>query len=187
LNKIRTVIAAATNRIVVLLLILSLAPLLICSSLAYPQPYDEYQVKAAFLNKLLIFVRWPEAVQESDRIIVGVLGANPFKAHTRDIEGPNVRGKRVIVKQILTVREARQCHLVFIGSSEKDRLSYILSALSSSPVLTVSDSDGWVKQGVMINFYVEQGMIRFEVNIDAAKNAGLAVSSQLLKLARIQR
>jgi hypothetical protein len=187
LNKIRTVIAATTNRIVVLLLILSLAPLLIGSSLAYPQQYDEYQVKAAFLNKLLMFVKWPEPMQESDRIIIGVLGANPFKAHIRDVEGQSVRGKRVIVKQILTVREARQCHLVFIGSSEKDRLGYILSALSSSPVLTVSDSDGWAKQGVMINFYVEQGMIRFEVNIDVAKNAGLTVSSQLLKLARIQR
>lgn len=170
-----------------LLLVLSLAPLLICSSLAYPQPYDEYQVKAAFLNKLLMFVKWPESVQESDQIVIGILGANPFKPYAKDIEGQSVRGKRVMAKQIFTVREARQCHLVFIGSSEKDRLGYILSALASSPVLTVSDSDGWAKQGVMMNFYMEQGMVRFEVNIEAAKHAGLTVSSQLLKLARIQR
>lgn len=183
----RTVVGQITKQMIFLLLVLSLAPVLICSSLAHPQPYDEYQVKAAFLNKLLMFVKWPEAMQESDRIIIGVLGTNPFKTYGRDIEGQNVRGKRVIAKQILTVREARQCHLVFIGSSEKDRLSYILSALSSSPVLTVSDSEGWAKHGVMINFYVEQGNIRFEVNVDATKNAGLSVSSQLLKLARIQR
>lgn len=179
--------AVATNRIIPWLLILSLAPLLICSSLAYPQPYDEYQVKALFLNKIPIFVKWPDSVQGSEEIIIGLLGANPFKPYERYIERQNVKGKRVIVKQILTVREARQCHLVFIGSSERDRLSYIISTLSSSPVLTVSDSDGWAKQGIMINFYLEQGMVRLEVNVDAVKNAGLTVSSQLLKLARIQR
>jgi hypothetical protein len=173
--------------VVSLVLLLLLAPLLIGHSPAYPQPYDEYQVKAAFLNKLPVFVKWPEPLQESDRIVIGVLGTTSFKAYTRDIEGQSVRGKRVVVKQIMTAREAKQCHLVFIGPSEKDRLSYILSVLSSSPVLTVSDSDGWSKQGVMVNFYVEHGSIRFEVNVDAVKLAGLAVSSQFLKLARIQR
>jgi hypothetical protein len=187
LSKPPTVIVGVINRIVVSLLVLSLASLLICDHLAYPQPYDEYQVKAVFLNKLPVFIKWPEPIQESDQIVIGVLGANPFKAYTKDIEGQSVRGKRVIVKQIMTPREAKQCHVVFIGPSEKDRLSYILSTLSSSSVLTVSDSEGWSKQGVMINFYVEHGSIRFEVNMDAAKSAGLAVSSQLLKLARIQR
>lgn len=184
MGKVRAVIATSANRIVMaLLLLLLLGQVLI----AYPQPYDEHQVKAAFLNKLPVFVKWPEPLRESDQIIIGVLGANPFKAYMKDIEGQSVRGKRVVVKQIMTAREARQCHLVFIGPSEKERLGYILSTLASSPVLTVADSEGWSKQGVMINFYLERGSIHFEVNIEAAKNAGLTLSSQLLKLARIQR
>jgi len=188
LSKPETTVASAAHPLVVALLLpLLLGSVLICHSLAYPQPYDEYQVKAAFLNKLPVFVKWPEPLQEADQIVIGVLGTNPFRAYMKDIEGQSVRGKRVIVKQILTVREAKQCHLVFIGPSEKDRLGYILSVLSSSPVLTVSDSEGWSRQGVMVNFYVDHGSIRFEVNVDAVKLAGLAVSSQFLKLARIQR
>lgn len=179
-------VTEATKRIIIWFLVLSLAPVLICSSMSYPQTYEEYQVKAAFLNKLIMFVSWPEPMQESDQIVIGILGTNPFKSYMKDIEG-TVRGKRVIAKQVFSAREARQCHLVFIGSSEKDRLPYIISTLAASPVLTVSDSSGWAKQGVMINFHLQQGSIRFEVNIDAAKNAGLVMSSQLLKLARIQR
>ena len=169
------------------MLVLLLVPSLIWGIVGGAQPYDERQVKAAFLNKLPMFVKWPEAYQPSDHVVIGFLGMNPLKPFIKEIEGQGIKGKKVVTKQILSVREARQCHMVFIGSSERDRLGYILSALSSLPVLTVSDSEGWAKQGIMVNFYEEQGMIRFEVNVDAAKNAGLVLSSQLLKLARIVR
>lgn len=37
----------------------------------------------------------------------------------------------------------------------------------------------------MVNFYPEENRVRFEINREAAARAGLAISSQLLKLARI--
>jgi len=38
---------------------------------------------------------------------------------------------------------------------------------------------------VAINFYQEQNKVRFEINPAAARRAGLKISSQLLRLARI--
>jgi hypothetical protein len=52
-------------------------------------------------------------------------------------------------------------------------------------VLTIGDTEGYAEQGVMVNFYLEDNMVRIEINIDAARRAGLNISSQLLKLARI--
>lgn len=177
----------ATSRRVALLVIVSLGLFLIWGTLAHGQNYNEHQVKAAFLAKLHPFVKWPEPLQESEQITIGLLGATMFKPYVKDIEGQNIKGKKIIVKQIASVREAKHCHIVFIGPSEKDRLGYILSSLSSSPVLTVSDSEGWAKQGVMVNFYMDEGAVRVEVNVDTAKNAGLILSAHFLKLARIQR
>jgi hypothetical protein len=39
----------------------------------------------------------------------------------------------------------------------------------------------------MVNFYLEENKVRFEINREAAARARLGISSQLLKLARIVR
>jgi hypothetical protein len=41
--------------------------------------------------------------------------------------------------------------------------------------------------GGVINFFVEQNRLRFKINVDAAKRAGLTMSSQLLGSAEIYR
>jgi hypothetical protein len=44
---------------------------------------------------------------------------------------------------------------------------------------------GFAKSGGMINFVLEDNRVRFEVNVKAAKDADLNISSRLLALARI--
>jgi len=38
---------------------------------------------------------------------------------------------------------------------------------------------------VMVNFFSQDGKIRFEVNLEATRQGGLKISSKLLSLARI--
>ena len=55
----------------------------------------------------------------------------------------------------------------------------------ASTVLTVSDTNGFAHQGVIINLIKVDNKIRFEINPAAAERAGLKISSHLLRLARI--
>jgi hypothetical protein len=91
----------------------------------------------------------------------------------------------VLVKRSRQVEDLKQCHLLFIGRSEKDHLAEIFKAVSASSIATVGESDGFTQSGGIINFYIDGGKIRFEVNPDAAQRIGLKVGSQLLKRARI--
>jgi hypothetical protein len=50
-------------------------------------------------------------------------------------------------------------------------------------VLTVSDSSDFIAQGGAIQFTLSGNRVRFEVNVDAAQDAGLGLSSELLKVA----
>jgi hypothetical protein len=49
--------------------------------------------------------------------------------------------------------------------------------------LTVGDERGFVDEGGMIALRVVDGRVRFDVNVTAARRAGLRLSSQLLQLA----
>jgi len=65
---------------------------------------------------------------------------------------------------------------------QKD-LKKILNELRKDPVLTVSDIPHFVQRGGMIRFVPEDNRVRFEVNLGAAQDAGLILSSELLKVA----
>jgi hypothetical protein len=51
-------------------------------------------------------------------------------------------------------------------------------------VLTVGDMNGFLESGGVINLIMENNKVHFEINISAAKRAGIAIRSQLLKLAK---
>jgi hypothetical protein len=51
------------------------------------------------------------------------------------------------------------------------------------PVLTVGETERFTQTGGMINFIMEGNKIRFEINDETAKKAGLKISSKLLSLA----
>jgi hypothetical protein len=74
---------------------------------------------------------------------------------------------------------------LFIGSSEAAHLEEVIHALKGLPVLTIGETPGFARRGCIINLIVEDNKVRFEVNLDAAKQADLNVSSRLLALARI--
>jgi len=74
---------------------------------------------------------------------------------------------------------------LFIGSSEAAHLEEVLQSTKNLPILTIGEMPGFAVRGGIINLTVEGNKVRFEVNIEAAKQANLNISSRLLALARI--
>ena len=83
------------------------------------------------------------------------------------------------------LQDLEPSHILFISSSEKARLPQILVNLKGASVLTVGEMVQFAQGGGIINFTRRKNKIRLEINLDAAKRAGLKISSQLLKLAKI--
>ena len=53
------------------------------------------------------------------------------------------------------------------------------------PILTVGETPRFIEQGGIVNFFLENGKVRFEINRSAAERSGLRISSRLLQLAKI--
>jgi hypothetical protein len=148
----------------------------------------EYQIKAAFLFNFVQFVRWPgTAFPTSDApFYIGVLGDDPFGSALDDtIQGEAINGHPLMVMRSPRIEELKDCQIIFICRSEEDQINEILTQLDSRPILTVSEIDGFARQGGHINLYLSGGKVRFEINPQAAQRCGLKISSQLLSLGKI--
>lgn len=166
----------------------SIVLLFLCLSLA--QNYNETEVKAAFLYHFIGYVEWPARAFDSPAspFVVGVLGKSAVLDALREaVRGKSVQGRAVTVRQVQIGQELRQCHLLFIPAPEMRNLSRVLEVLGEAPVLLVGESEGFTQRGGIINFFLEQNKLRFEINPDAAKRVSLNISSKLLRLARVVR
>ena len=146
----------------------------------------EYQVKAAYLYNFGKFVEWPAEANtaNSDSFPVCILGHDPFgPSLDAALAGEKIDGKNVAARRISKAQEAGECRIVFVSSSEAGQLKDILAALGKSPVLTVSDIPQFASRGGMIEFVLAENKVRFTINLTAAEDAGLTLSSELLKVA----
>ena len=149
---------------------------------------DSRDVKAVFLINFLSFAEWPPAKlgPPASRLTIAILGDPSFAAAVeRAAAGRAVNGRTIAVHAVSTPEEAAAAHLVFIASSEAHRLPATLRALAGATVLTVGDTDGYAQDGVAINLYTFDNRVRIEVNSTAAARAGVRLSANLMRLARI--
>ena len=146
------------------------------------------QVEAVFLFNFSQFVDWPAQAfpQPDSPIVIGVLGSDPFDGTLDDVvRGEMVKGRPLVVRRFQHVEQLTDCHILFISRSERPRLEPIVQSLKGRSVLTVSDLDEFASQGGVIGFVLVDNKIRLRVNLQAAKEAGLTLSSKLLRPAQI--
>ena len=146
----------------------------------------EYDLKAAFLFNFAKFVEWPASafIDERAPLTICVYGEDPFGS-TLDVV---VQGERVGERSLLVQRpdgldDLGECHVLFISRSEKDRLAEVMAQVEGKPVLTVADTDGFLRAGGVINFILEGSKVRFLIDQAAAQRNGLRISSKLMRLA----
>ena len=181
-------------------LLMTILGLLVASTApgAYAQDAStssEYLVKAGFIYNFANLVQWPSTAfsQPDSPIVIAILGEDHFGTTLdRVLQGKKVNGRPFVVKRLKTINELlnsvaelKDCQILFVSSSEITHLSEAIQIVRGIPVLTIGESPGFAKRGGIINLVLEDNKVRFEVNVDAAKQADLNISSRLLALAKI--
>ena len=168
--------------------IILLTLLLSTSLMAQEMSADEIDYKANFIVKLLQYVEWPAGADKdaSGAISIGVQGDSPLTPVLETLAADGAKdGTPINVKTVAIGADIADCQILFISSKETSDLAKILKAVAGKPVLTVSDCEYFARYGVMLNFYKDGDKVKFEHNRRTTKEAGLKVSSRLLKMATI--
>jgi hypothetical protein len=141
---------------------------------------QEYQIKAAYLYNFLKYVDWPEPINRT--FMICVAGQNPFGSVLDGLtSNERVRGNPVKTKIILGFEPG--CDVIF--TPRTSNIPAYLQGAAGMPILTVGETPRFIEQGGIVNFFLENGRVRFEINRNAAERAGLRFSSRLLQLAKI--
>jgi hypothetical protein len=146
----------------------------------------EAQVKAAYLYKLASFVRWPDdAFRRADAPFrICLAGRDDISAAVEVLaRGQKARERAIAVARVDPARaeSAADCQILFLGRSEAAARS-LLPALARRPILIVTDSSGGTRGGI-IHFVLQDGRVRFAIDLGAAKARQLELSSKLLAVA----
>lgn len=147
----------------------------------------DHRVKAAFLCKFIKYMDWPSSiiVRNEGEFVIGVYGDSPIAGNLFSIMPKEVAGWKLKIIKIEDVEKVVETNMLFLSSSEEGQFPEIIDLLHNTSVLTVSDNDNFLERGGIVKFFTLDKMVRFEINLAAAKAADIKISSKLLRLAKI--
>lgn len=150
---------------------------------------ETYQVKAAFIYNFTKFVEWPAHVFANTpaHVLLCIPDETVIRQAFASLEGKNVQGRRLLLKPLLTFDDIKACHILFMRVTPHDDSSEKLRVLQYVPVLTIGEGENMLPYGGIIHFLIVEDKIRFVINAEAARQAGLSISSKLLQLAYQQK
>ncbi len=141
--------------------------------------------KTTYLFNFTKFVTWPASKFSAvdAPLIIGFIGAPTLQDSIEEANPESqLELRRIVVRRVANEDDIRRCHIIFIDHSQQSRLKGILAEARRHNVLSVGESDNFVPMGGVINFIVVDGRVRFQINVDAARKAGLKLSSRLLQV-----
>ena len=145
---------------------------------------DSSQVEAAFLRNFARYVTWPARAfaEEHSPWNVCILGVDPFGAVLeRTFKGRTEQGRSFETFRAEALDELPSCQIVFVAYKEAARRRAALAELKNRPVLTVGDAPGFLQEGGIIRFQVEE-YVKMSVNLDQARSVSLKIQTKMLEV-----
>ena len=143
-------------------------------------------IKVAYIYNFIRYINWPELNDEEENFHVCVHKKSVLKEKLTSLEVKSVKGKPIKIFSIANAREdLSRCEVLVLPKLKTEELKRFTSYAPPSNVLTISDTQGYAKLGIMINLIVLNNKIKFEVNLNQVDSTNLTISSSLLKLAKI--
>ena len=138
------------------------------------------QLRALFVQRLIKYVTWPstEKSGHDTPIIVAATDARSLRPYFP--QSPDSPFQ-------LVQWPADHCQVLVLNGITERTAAAILKRVAKNPILTVGQFPTGPRMGLVVNFMPVEGKLKLEINPQAAHQAGLTISSKLLKLAHIYR
>jgi hypothetical protein len=147
---------------------------------------SERSVKAAFVYKFTQYVDWPaDAIADDEPFTIGVLGSGAYVDELlRMTEDRSVSERFIEIRRVDDDDSVEDVQVLFIAGDQRGKLGALLARSRGRPILTVTESEGALSDGSIINFTRMGDRVRFEVSLAAAEASRLKLNSRLLAVAQ---
>lgn len=139
-------------------------------------------VIAAYIYNFTKFLEWP--TNDSNYFYISIIGESKIiKPLNMIAEKEKINGKEIVIDEINDISNLKPNSMLYLSPGEEYKLQAILRKTSNMNILTISNSDGFARKGVCINFSVVNNKLKFEINRKAIEEAGIVPNTRLLSLA----
>jgi uncharacterized protein DUF4154 len=145
----------------------------------------EIKLKVAYIYNFLRFVEWPDNDELTNDICVYGIKEN-YRGSFNSMASLSKKSQKLKVKLFSVTdnfNSLKSCQIIFITDKANYKSKEILKYTDNNNSLTIGESSDFIQQGGMINFIRVRDKVKFEINDDAAKSAGLKISSKVLRIA----
>jgi hypothetical protein len=147
---------------------------------------ERAELEAAIVYNILLFVDWPAEVAPSPGggLVLCIDPASPLSGPLKSLAGRRVRSYRLELRELRGQESARACHALFVDAAARWPGAEQRRLLRGTPVLVIGDEPPAAEDGVAVRLAENDGRVAFDVDLAAARQSGLQISSRLLRLAR---
>ena len=141
-------------------------------------------VKALYLYTFATLIDWPEDYRKG-AFIIGVLGTKTdvYDELNSKYSGKSIGSQEIIIKKFATRSEIDKAHILFLSEEKSDQISALSSQFKSKSTLLVTEKEGYLSKGAVINFALDGSKQAYEVSKTNAKKYNLTIASKLTSLA----
>ncbi len=164
-----------------------LLPLLLCA--AAPQQRDPDKdttaiLQANYLYNIAKLVEWKDPSMRNGNFIIGVIGSANVYQELIKLYSTRTIGKQPIeVRKLPRSPSVERCHLLFVGRSDMELLPEIYRNLAKGPTLVVTEYEGALEDGAVVNFVRVNNLLKYELSLANAATHGVVVGLTLRNLA----
>lgn len=156
---------------------------LILVSFIQPTKDVNLRVKAVYVYKFAQYVDWPKSFKTGD-FIIGVFGDDKLYNEMQTSYSNKMIGNQTIkIKKYDAVADVEQCHILFVAEKNSDKVAEMVKKYKSKSTLIVTEKEGKMKDGAIINFIMKDGKLKYEVSKTNATKHNLTVGQSLTSIA----
>ena len=148
----------------------------------------EADLKAAYIYNFARYTNWKMDSTNSKQFVICVHKRSDLYKSLKKLENKKLKGMDIKVISIGNGKDCLvPCQIVILPKLHQKLLKMFVAKAVAGNVLSISDTDGYGQEGVMINLKKISNKMTFEVNLDQVRQSSLKISSNLLKMATIVR
>lgn len=166
-----------------ILLMICVLPITNGYTASQPNSFDKYMIKAAFTLNFARLTQWPEQrLDASKNINICVMGNETLKSSFHRVNGKKINGHTAHLNFISRLSMIKQCHILYISGIKQSNMRQIFKLAQQHSILTISELPDIRQSGAILNFVDQNHKVHFQIDPVKAQQAGLKISSRLLKL-----
>jgi hypothetical protein len=145
---------------------------------------DIFEVKARYIYNFVKYITWPEGENQGEEFVIAVMDApNLNAALTEVLREKDLQGKPFKAVFVDSATAQPQARAIYFKEARGEKLAQLIEAAPPWAV-TIGEGPNFLAKGGMIEFNINEGKVRFSVNLRKLRDKGFAVESKLLSAAQ---